>query len=210
MLNYRSTYSICSSCSICSICNICNICSICSICSNCIVTTVAVVSVESCFTLHSLFLYSFLLQYSFLLPYRTPNIPHSLCFTFYALRFTLYRCKRGTGIPPGFRKDSRQYSGSHRDPAKVARFLGGFLPGKNSRHASWQESRREICTRRDPVKKKLSSGIPVSAESCREGKSWWCSRQKLNSHREKNYRIEIPAQKLHILVAETHFPARVR
>ena len=36
----------------------------------------------------------------------------------------------------------------------MARFPGGILPGKNSRRISQQESRREICTRRDPAKKK--------------------------------------------------------
>ena len=57
-------------------------------------------------------------------------------------------CKIGTGISQGSHQDSR------RSPAEVARFPGRILPGKNSRCVSGQESRREICTRRDPTKKK--------------------------------------------------------
>ena len=60
----------------------------------------------------------------------------------------------GTGISPGSRQDSRRSPRSCRDPADVARFPGGILPGKNSRRVSRQESRREICIRRDPAKKK--------------------------------------------------------
>ena len=66
----------------------------------------------------------------------------------------IYPRKIGTGISPGSRQDSRRSPGSRRDPAEVARFPGGILPGKNSRRVSRQESRREICTRRDPAKKK--------------------------------------------------------
>ena len=52
-------------------------------------------------------------------------------------------CKIGTGISPG----SHQDPGTHRYPA-------GILPGKNSRHVSRQESRREISTGQDPAKEK--------------------------------------------------------
>ena len=79
-------------------------------------------------------------------------------------------CKIGTGISPRSRQDSRRSLGSRRDPAEVAHFPGGILPGKNSCRVCRQESRREICTRRDPAKKKNSS--PGSRrESCLEGKS---------------------------------------
>ena len=55
---------------------------------------------------------------------------------------------------PGSRQDSQRSPGSRRDPAEVARFPSGILPGKNSRRISRQESRWEICTRRDPAKTK--------------------------------------------------------
>jgi len=60
----------------------------------------------------------------------------------------------GSGISAGSRQDSRHSPGSRRDLTEVARFPGGILPGKNSRRVSRQESRREICARRDPDKKK--------------------------------------------------------
>ena len=60
----------------------------------------------------------------------------------------------GTGISPGSRQDSLRLPGSRRDPAEVARFPAGILPGKNSRRESQQESCREICSRRDPAEKK--------------------------------------------------------
>ena len=71
-----------------------------------------------------------------------------------ACTILVYPCKIGTGISPGSRQDSRGSPGSRRDPAEVARFPGGIPPGKNSRRVSRQESRREICTRRHPAKKK--------------------------------------------------------
>ena len=52
---------------------------------------------------------------------------------------------------PGSHRDPAKILGANRDPAEVARFPGGILPGKNSRCVSRQESRREICTRRDPA-----------------------------------------------------------
>ena len=55
---------------------------------------------------------------------------------------------------PGSRQDSRCSLGSRQDPAEVAPFPAGILPGKISRCVSQQESRQEICTRRDPAKKK--------------------------------------------------------
>ena len=66
----------------------------------------------------------------------------------------LHPCKIGTGISPGSRQDSWRSPGSRQDPVEVARFPGGILPGKNFRHVSRQESRREISTRRGPAKEK--------------------------------------------------------
>ena len=70
------------------------------------------------------------------------------------LASTTIPSKIGTGISPGSRQDYRHSTGSCRDPAEVACFPGGILPGKNSRRVSRQESRREICTHQDPAKKK--------------------------------------------------------
>ena len=55
---------------------------------------------------------------------------------------------------PGSRWDPAEIPGAHRDPAEVAHFPGGILPRKNSRRVSPQESRRKICTCRDPAKRK--------------------------------------------------------
>ena len=80
-----------------------------------------------------------------------------------------YPCKKGTGISPG----------SHWDPAEVARFPGGILPRKNSRRVSRQESRREICTRRDPAKKKTLLQDPAESPA---------GEQNLDSIRGENSR----------------------
>ena len=80
--------------------------------------------------------------------------PKHIVFLSHLLLLFKFPCKIGTGISPRSRQDSRRSPGSRRDPAEMARFPGGILPGKNSRRVSRQESRREICTRRDPAKKK--------------------------------------------------------
>jgi len=56
-------------------------------------------------------------------------------------------------------KKSLPFENRYWDPAKEASFPGGILAGKNSHRASRQEPHREICPRRDPFKKKISSRI---------------------------------------------------
>ena len=88
----------------------------------------------------------------------------------------------------------------------MARFPGGILPGKYSHCVSRQESRREISTCQDPAKEKTLLQDPGKNPA---------GKQNLDSIRGenlilKNSSIEIPAEKLYILVVETQIPGRVR
>ena len=139
----------------------------------------------------------------------------------------------GTGISLGSRQDSRRLPGSRRDRCRGGPFSRRdpswekfpppisaripprnlYSPGsrqeKNSSPGSRQESCWEICTHRDPAKKKTLLQDPGENPA---------GKQNLDSIRgenlkflpSKNSSTEIPAEKFYILIVETQIPAGVR
>ena len=115
--------------------------------------------------------------------------------------------------------------GSHKNPAKIPSTCwdptridipptwpvfpsGGIFSGTNSCRVSQQESCREICTRRDPSESKsLLWQIPGENPAMKQ--ILGSTLGKISFLFKKNSCLEVPTEKLHILVAQTQIPARV-